>query len=252
MATPVPITAACVPMGRPSARGSAARPERSVSTGMARAARHRARRPPAPDARVGRPRIAARGRSTPVDRSVMTVPIAALPAPRAGQCQCDAPRLTCPTSGASPTCCQTGQVCQDGTGACCTPTTCAAEGKNCGTIPNVCGGSTISCGSCPFASQPCTNNVCGTCVPDCAGKACGADNDCGGTCTACSPTCTTGSCPSDRVCQTNGTCAQVGTCQTPPWGDTCLCVVAAGSCGSCPYDFHPLTCLNVGSACTCE
>ena len=85
----------------------------------------------------------------------------------AGQCDCPDSRATCPTSGASPTCCLAGQVCKDGTGVCCRPTTCAAQGGACGNIPDGCGG-TLDCGSCLCSSS----GVCNVSVVGCGSGNC--------------------------------------------------------------------------------
>ena len=77
-------------------------------------------------------------------------------------------RLACPTTGASPTCCQSGQVCQDGDGPCCAPVdpcgpnSCDQIANNCGTL--------IDCGACSFpdtcgGGNPGTPNECGCIGP---------------------------------------------------------------------------------------
>jgi hypothetical protein len=133
----------------------------------------------------------------------------------AGQCECPDSRATCPTSGASPTCCLTGQVCKDGNGVCCTPTTCAAQGGACGDIPDGCGG-TLNCGSCACP----VSGFCGISVVSCGSGGCSCRTTPGGeifcsqnTLASIGGSCdSSGSCPAGYRCWQDGGCLGSGKC----------------------------------------
>lgn len=181
----------------------------------------------------------------------------------AGQCQCPAPRRICPTSGPSPTCCQSGQVCANGTGACCTNSTCPL-GANCGTIDNVCGG-TITCGgSCGGTTPICSGNICIGCSGDTPcpdGLCCTASGACNPVCPdgtpkagECARRSGTGACiDNDQCC--SGVCkTNVGCCPTCPSGCTCNVVigspnVACTSSGGSGATCGPTVGCPAGEAC---
>jgi alpha-tubulin suppressor-like RCC1 family protein len=110
---------------------------------------------------------------------------------------------TCVNETCVETCCDAGQVCNEG--ACCAP---QCDGKECG--DDGCGG---SCGECTGPQEECVVGQC-QCQPACDNKQCG-DDGCGGDC---------GICDDDNDC-TEDTCVpESGLCESQNLADGTVCI----------------------------